>query len=249
MNPEFLTTRWRRAGGGGLFVLLLGLLSGCGIEQYIYLEPPTRAIVASDDTLRYKITVPDQSQYFDEYLIYYKIYPSTSTAENPLIASDTAVIQNANENSPDNLESVLRNRSFRSVSYGADNQDLSSIVEEPNPLKASTSFSFYMEFNLAASNSKYPYLEMENGARYRILRNKNLSNPSLETEQRDFLYSAVKSSYPDGTVEDRRPDDVVAIQSYSYAHVLLFIVASGHDENFSLLHSTALEISSFILGN
>jgi hypothetical protein len=230
----------KRGGGALLLFPTLCALLGCGIDEYIYLEPATKVDFVTSDSLRVKVRVPEQSEYFDEYLIYYRIYPTTSySILNSQISSNISTIENANENSPENLETVLKNLSFKTIAYAEDTQSLENIIETENPLTSNDSFSFEIEFNL--SSSVYPYLQIGTD-NYRLLRNSELE---LDAKNRDLLLSAVADSYPAGSSD--RPLDVVASSSYTNAHVLLVIVASGHDTSFSLIHSTALEIGAFPL--
>jgi len=234
----------KRGRGALLLFPIVCALLGCGIDEYIYLEPASKVDFVTSDSLRVKIRVPDQSEYFDEYLLYYRIYPTTSNSiQNSQISSNISTIENANENSPENLETVLKNLSFKTIAYAQDTQILDDIVETDNPLTSKGSFSFEIEFNL--SSTLYPYLQIGTD-RYRLLRNSELG-VTLQANDRDLLLDAVKDSYPAGSTDSSRPKDIVAASTYTNAHVLLVIVASGHDTSFSLIHSTAVEIGAFSL--
>lgn len=219
----------------------------CGIDEYVFLEPVTSVTISSSDSQKITVALPSsQSIYFDEYVIYYRIYPSTTAIPNSMAASHWTTIYNANENAPATLETVLKNLSFKTIDFASDT-NTSSIIPLNNPLRSSnidsnSIASFVIDFNDRA----YPCLIVNDAnAYYRIIRNSDLS---LDDAYKDLLYYQYLTA---DSLKDVDTDHYAVSgftrSTYPYAHVQLVIVASGHDSNFSILHSTACQLGVFQL--
>lgn len=225
------------------------LLSSCGIDEYIYLEPITSVTISASDLQKITVNLPSsQSIYFDEYLIYYRIYPSTTSSANSVAATNWATIYNANENYPATLETVLKNLSFKVLGFAKSTQN-ASISRLGNPLSSSnintnSINSFVIDFNL--SNLDYPSLVVnDSNGQYRLIRNFDLT---LDDKYKDLLYyDSLTYSSLTNIDKDFYPISGYTRAVYQYAHVQLVIVASGHDSSLSTLHSTACQLGVFRL--
>jgi hypothetical protein len=228
----------------GLFLAALPIVLSCGIDEYAYLEPV--ATVTIIDPLKVNVKLPsnaDQTDYFDESLIYYKIYTTDVAASpNPYIATNKKTITNANENNPTTLEAVLKGLNFKELSFGNDTDADFSSVENPLSKSADSGINgqlLTIDFNLNDLGRNYPVLKKSDGSIYKMLRNADLGFPANSAYQ--------NLTYHD-TFETDKDQDFIA-GGAGYAHAMLFIVASGHDNYGSQLHSTATEVGVFLLAD
>lgn len=227
-----------------LALVVFAVLMACGIEEYAYLEPVT-VVDYLNDPLKVAVKLPsdaDQTEFFDEYLIYYKIYTTdTASVENTSIDANRDSIKNTNENNPTSLEAVLKSLNFKEISFGNDAENDYSVVENPLSRKVDTNINgqeFTIDFNLNDLGRNYPVLFKEDGTPFKLLRNEELDFSS-EMRRQNLTYHS--------TFETGNGQDYLGTNGLGAAHAMLFIVASGHDSNFSQLHSTAMEIGVFPL--
>ena len=235
-----------------MFLFLISLIS-CGIDEYVYLEPISSVTISSSDSQKITVNLPSsQSIYFDEYLIYYRIYPSTSASTaNSLASSNWSTIYNANLNYPATLETVIKNLSFKTISFAQDTQN-SSIVTLNSPLKSSnisanSITSFVIDFN--AANRVYPCLIVgDTNKYYRLLRNPDLN---LDDQYKDILYynTITYSTITSDPYKDYYSFSGYTRTGYPYAHIQLIAVATGHDSSFSSIYSTACQLGVFQLSD
>lgn len=203
------------------------------------------------DNQKIVVRIPsDQTIYFDEYLIYYRIYPSTFSVthytSHAQANSHINRITSANEN-PATIESVLsKELSYKTMNFALlDNAEIATYTNNPlrtSNIEENNFSSFIIDFNISINN--YPVLEIGTD-RYRLVRNDSLD---LKDNKKDYFY------YNDITAEtilkqdlDYWPPSNYSRDDYPFAYVMLIAVASGHDYNYSKLHSTATQLGFFEL--
>lgn len=233
---------------GMVFYLLCALgFTGCGIEDYPYLVPPVKSVLGSD-TLQRIITFPkesDQTFYFKEYLIFYKLYTTDDlNSTNPAISIDNAAIASANDNTPTELATILRNKGFFEIAFGADSEEtITDIINNPLSLIFDDDINgqtIKIDFNL--SIRPYPVLVKDDDSTYRLLRTEESVYP-------DPSYQNL-ANHASLSLEELYNQDVNHSASGSqYAHVALFILAAGIDAQARRIFSTALDVGVFPLGS
>ncbi len=206
--------------------------------------PVTNVNQTSADSKQVTIDLPsdsEQTEYFDEYVIYYKIYTTNLDAsENSNIETNRKTIENANENNPTSLEIVLKNLNFKTITFGEDKGDNYSSVSNPLSKKEDSDINgqtLIIDFNLNSLGKDYPVIVKEDGNTFKLLRNEELG--FSEIKYQNLTYHE--------TFETKNNKDYIGANGEGFAHAMLFIVASGHDYNLSPLHSTAKEIGVFLL--
>ena len=230
-----------------LAVSVLTTLISCGVEEFAYLEPVSIVNPDSSDSLKVKVKLPsdaDQTEYFDEYILYYKIFTTeTEATENSLIASNNDSIDDANEN-PATIDTVLKNLNFKEISFGSGQSADDDFKQLINPLSIVVDSNingqtFTLDFNLDSLGKNYPIMSKEDGTTYKLMRTSEFTYviPSdQDLTYHDFFDT--KNDYE---------KDYAGINGKGYAHVLLYILASGHDFNMLSLQSTATKIGVFLL--
>jgi len=229
-----------------LLIILSALVFGsCGIDTYIYMEPISADSVTWD-ALNKKIsfTLPSGQiqNYFNEYIVYYRIYFSSTDKESltigigdlsgisPQLYTDYYRINPYTTNSdsaPVLLQSLFENTmKYSKLTFGEQvvtTSQLSIINSAETPLDKNSSGNLVViDFNLKASNIIHPILSIS-GNNNRILR----TEVQGLVPSRDFIYSSNMAG-----------EDVDGI-SNSYSYVAFYIVAKGTDDSGSLVLSTA----------
>ncbi len=226
-------------------VLLLAIgLGACGIDDYIYLDPVTDTDWRPSDQ-RISFTLPsDQNEYFDNYVIYYRLYPSSvskigiafTTGDfsslNTSMYSDYSNIypySTEDDEAPVSLEALFTKLGYKELSFGtsvATKDGLGSISGEVGVetllTEDAAGKTLTIDFNLSVLQKAHPSLILD-GTAYRILR----ENASETLPSRDFLYYA---SMKGGDFEGN---------ALANTYAVFYIVAKGTDLSFSTILSRA----------
>ena len=229
-------------------VLLLSIAFGaCGIDDYIYLDPVTKTDWRPS-LQRISFTLPsDQTEdYFDNYVIYYRLYPSSvnklgiSFSEgdfssiNASMYSDYSRIypySTADDEAPVSLQSLFENSLvYKELYLGASVASKDGLGTITGEIDAGTLLTedvagktLSIDFDLANVGAPHPCLIMD-GVKYRLLRRGSTAAPK---PTRDFLYySGMSGEDFEGSAQDN-------------TYAVFYIVAKGTDLSFSTILSRA----------
>lgn len=240
-------------------ILVCLSLAACGIDDYVYLDP-----VSDTDwsflNNQITCTLPSSQTegYFQNYVIYYRLYPSTvNKSGNSLSTGDFSSINSAmysdylsiypysteDDEAPVYLQSLFENTlGYKELCLGqavSSRDDLDTIVEvdAENLLgDGSHGKTITIDFNLQSLETAHPGLIID-GTKYRLLR----EDATTTLPSRDFLQDSELDSEMSGA------DFEGTALNYTYA--VFYIVAKGIDESFSTLLSRAAFLGALQLPN
>jgi hypothetical protein len=217
----------------------------CGIDDYIFLSPVTETDWrSSNQKIVFTIPTSQTDDYFREYVIYYRLYPSEiNKAGIQFLVSDFSTINSAlysdylsihpysieDDEAPVYLQTLFENTlGYKELRFGTAVKTKSElkadIIEmDKTPLTDTSKGKIIsIDFNLQSLGTAHPCLIIDQ-TYYRLLREKATGTiPS-----RDFLsYSAMSG----GDFE---------LPSKTYTYAAFYIVAKGVDETFSTILSRA----------
>lgn len=238
-----------------IFLFFIFLLFACGTETIVYLYPVTSATWTKiQSTVSFTLPRGQPAGYFDEYVIYYRIYLSASdlditdgfgTSEltnlNGKMQSDYNSINpytTSSDKPPDELRYLLENRlEFKPLSFAAPVQtgaSLDIINNEERKTLTREDANVNIDFKVLQNSFLHPIMTITTTSTqtYRILR---YDSPRT-LPSRDFLYSTAL----EGLDVDRQADK-------TKAYAMLYIVASGTNEFFSTIFSQATFLGVFRL--
>ncbi|MDR2184262.1 MAG: hypothetical protein LBO80_01140 [Treponema sp.] len=234
-------------------VLVLLFCSTCGIDEYLYLDPPERLSISGDQAA---VRLPNNPSYFLHYTVYYRIYISDTpisgvpvesqlTGINPLLYEDYSAIKRYTEN--ENLtppSTLFSGRHHFKLELASSNVDfiLSSglpativfnfpilIGSIPNLTHSGTSY------NLYRSNNGFTPLPPSTSPSHRLFQNTADLNNGANAFQTDPNKNA------DVAGKDNMTD------SFRYTYVSLYIMAEGIDDHYSPIYSRPTHVGVFKL--
>lgn len=247
----------------------MGLFFSCGIEEYVYLDPIETAYSTGVNQGRIVIPSGSPSSYFRYYTIFYRIYISdvpftaiTSDTQrrdlNPVLASHYNTIDpyTVNETiSPSTIGSVFNNCRYHPLYVGLNTSNEIAMHELLNiggygaiPAVTSGAPPVPHEINLDFTNST--------AGPFFTLNYDTASNPFFlfrsaggftPLPDRLFFFSSDMVT----TVNNDVNADVELKTGSSplYAYVSVYILATGIDDNYTLIYSRPKHVGIFRLNN
>jgi hypothetical protein len=223
---------------------LFFLWSGCGIDDYVYLKPVTDFDWNSaDQRITFSLPSNQTDDYFQEYVVYYRLYSSTTYLSSYNTISSLSSLNSSmysdylsvypysieDDEAPTSLQYLLETtRSYKKLCFGkpaASSANLSTVNEyDESPLiDDNAGETVTIDFNLKALSYAHPCL-IVNDTTYRMLRDES----ATEEGERDFLQDSVNSD-----------DDDLDGDISTYTYVMFYVVATGIDDSFSTIFSQA----------
>jgi hypothetical protein len=217
-----------------LAVLILLLpFSGCGIDEFIYLEPATWLWTPSSagDVNYYKFRTSDQEnsniadEYFRGFEIFYRIYNSVT-----VMSQDTSDITTYNTNNPTGIALYLQTtKKYVRLSYDLSADELNPDLKT-QPLIEGTSTDRDVKIRLIDYGTAEPASIFAAAV--------NLGKPVRSNGQAYpdylFLYDEIDSSDTDVSHSSSGESDRWFVQAY--------VLAYGYNQFFSPLYSEALSL-------
>lgn len=197
-------------------------LSGCGIDEYVYLYPVTNPHVPSADSANnyFSFLTSDNknsdeaSGYFKGFEIYYRIYNSESSRD-----SDVVAINNYNSDNPSSAYSYLINtKKYCRLSC--------SVRPIDSPLIPGSTNDRIVVIDLGQSIKPYEISVAGNSSLYAEPRRTN--NGTTEDDKR-FIFDEFDSGDSDYTYSSSGKTDTVYIQAYALAY--------GYDQSYKSIYS------------
>jgi hypothetical protein len=245
-----------------VLLLLLFLCSTCGIDEYLYLDPPELFDVRADQAT---VFLPSQSSSnFLHYTVYYRIYisdilisgtPTESqlTDINALLYGDYSAFKRYTENEnlmppstlftgryyfklelepPSNIDNVLS-----SVGGGLLAFDFPEPDPDPNKTIPFLTFGPSPSYNLYRSNYGFNPLPPSTSPQYRLFQNTSDLNNSANSFQHD----------PAKNADVANKEGMSSSSPFRYTYVSLYIMAEGRDDHYSPIYSRPTRIGVFRL--
>lgn len=212
---------------------VLFLLSGCGIENYLYIYPVSNVYTSQDGLVRFELPEDqeDIGSYFRGYRIYYKIYKSQILKEH-----------NSNAYSEINSELLSHYNKFSQYVSGTDNAPVNIVnifESEPrayhvldfegavNPLTGQSIHGITVEIDFNDELQDEPVL-IAAGTKYPLRRSTAVIQ-IVPTNDRSFFYD--NESFSGSDVEENENGD-------EFAYVALYILAIGVDDSMANAYSS-----------
>ncbi|MCL2833001.1 MAG: hypothetical protein FWD78_07520 [Treponema sp.] len=230
-----------------IFLIIFLIVTGvsCGIEDYPYIFPVPVGNIHNEFTSRVTINLPNygsgDNSYFTNYIIFYRIYisdydtqsgsetefPRISSSLNsdyqrvkPYIANDSMV--------SNNIASLFRSLNYYMLSI--ESRDIDNFLSNS---------SFGKELAIDFSNDSIPFMTINSGVKYNLLRYKGGENTPLPAN-RYFLNASDltdENNIADTVINSDVTDKPGSERKYTY--VSMFIVASGlNPQTFNQIFSS-----------
>ena len=204
------------------FICTVITLSGCGVDEYVFLYPVTNPHVPTADPLfnYFSFTTSDKkntdeaSGYFKGFEIYYRIYNSESGRD-----SDVVAINNYNSDNPSSAYSYLINtKNYCRLSCAVRPVDFPLIPEStsnrPVVIGLGQSIQTFV-ISVAGDSSLYGEPRRTN-------------NGTTEADKR-FIFDEIDNGDSDYTYSSSGKTDTVYIQAYALAY--------GYDQSYKSIYS------------
>jgi hypothetical protein len=228
-------------------------LLSCGIDDVIFLEPVESSDVFVTSLTNGELRLPrnDSNSYFQNYMIYYRIYTSNFNAPgtpsssqdlnniNQKLESDYASLSNyTNENSTStsNMDTIFETRGYYQLYASVDNTNgiaMNDLLDSPSDR---------VLINLSFTNPSSPPIMTvsKNTNTYVLFRvpNKFTVLPDRLIILSDDLIDKVSS--------DTNKDVSLGTNS-EYAYISLYIIACGIDNSYSTIYSRPTHVGIFQL--
>jgi len=197
-------------------------LSGCGIDEYVYLYPVTNPHLPSADLANnyFSFKTSDNknsdeaSGYFKGFEIYYRIYNSESTRN-----SDVVAINNYNSDNPSSAYSYLINtKNYCRMSCAVRPVDFPLIIE--------STIDRIVVISLGQSNKTLGIFVDGDTSLYGEARR---TNNGTSEEEKIFDFEEIDNGASDFTYSSSGESDIVYIQAYA--------VAYGYDQSYKSIYS------------
>jgi hypothetical protein len=240
-------------------VLLLLLCSTCGIDEYLYLDPPELLSIHADQAT-VLLPAPSSSNFL-HYTVYYRIYisdelitnvPAESQLSviNPLLNEDYSAFKRYTENEnlmppstlfpgrhyfklelapPNNIDGILATGGSLVFDFPEPDPDPSKTI--PFLTRGGSSYNLYRSAN------GFNPLPPNTSPRYRLFQNTSDLNTSANAFQHDPNTNADVA------------DKTITANSSRHTYVSLYIMAEGVDDHYSPIYSRPTRIGVFMLPN
>ncbi len=235
--------RWGPAGPVAA-LLALTILVSCGIDQFIYLHPPTA--LATPESPNEPLTAffsfrttdednnNDSSGYFKGWEVYYRIY--NSTAQRSQDATDIAT---KNDKDPANVYSyVVNTKSYRRMTLINGSESASML---PAPLLSAAASDRTVTIRPFPLGEEYPaeFTTDKGLGTEQALPLIWRTSPGSDGKPKSFEYEDIAEDDGDVKYSSSSGKEAWYIQAYAFAY--------GFDESFRAIHSKAAALGSLII--
>jgi hypothetical protein len=233
----------------GIFGLLLSLLvSSCGIEDYLFLDPVPDGSITSQLVERATINLPSiGSDNFTHFAVYYRIYISGTSLEsvnegnmstvNPTLYSDYSAILPYTRNDSNSVNtaigSLFSGRSYRTLVLEESYDDIDEVLD-----KDSFGGTLVLDFTqvpgatpvLTLNDQSYPLYRSNGEGLFTIL-------PQNDRRFLNFPELNNSANISSTTNADVANNTSLAAGDPRYTYVAFYIVVVGIDSNASPIYS------------
>ena len=233
----------------------IGLFFSCGIEEYVYLEPVE--ITDSTGVDHGSITIPGSvyNRYFRYFTLFYRIYMSdqhfsTVTADgqrqmlNPSLASHYRTLEpyTVSETvSPSAIGSVFNRLSYYQLWASRDG----SVPISMQHLLNNSEVNQGDVINLYFQVNNIPYFTRSNNPSDHLY----LFRDSIITPSSERLFFAPDFKITNDAANPDVSRNIGSGSSGEIAYVSIYILATGIDDNYSIIYSRPKHVGIFLLPN